>query len=142
MCDRDSLIAGIIPIEEPVKRNRPRGIVIVALLMVAFGLAEVVTGLTHNFFGIATAKASTSAYAGAAIGVLYTVAGLLILPLRRWAAARAIAFLIADIIGRVAMVATGLYPVNSLKQIVAMILGTFIVGVFAVYIRLKWSFFS
>jgi hypothetical protein len=136
------LIAGIIPIEEQVKQNRPRDIVIVALLMIAFGLAEVVTGLTHNFFGIATAKASSSAYAGAAIGVLYAVAGLLILSMKRRAAALAIGLLIADIIGRVAMVATGLYPVNSLKQIVAMILGTSIVAVFAVYIRLKWSSFS
>jgi hypothetical protein len=109
--------------------------------MITFGMAEVVTGITHNFFGIATAKASASAYAGAAIGVLYVVAGLLILSMKRRAAALAIVLLIADIVGRVAMVVTGIYPIDSLKQTVAIILGTSIVAVFAIYVRLKWSYF-
>ena len=122
--------------------SRARGIIIVALLMIAFGLAEVYTGLTHRFFNLSTAKVATSAYAGAAIGILYAMAGLLILSMRRWAAALAILLLITDIIGRIAMVLTGLYPVDSFKQILAMILGTLIVAIFAVYIRLKWSSFS
>jgi hypothetical protein len=134
-------IAEEFPKEGSVNPKRPRGIVIAALLMIAFGLAEVSTGLTHNFFGISTAKVTAAAYAGTAIGALYAVAGLLILSMKRRAAALAIAFLIADIIGRVAMVAMGLYPVNSLKQLVAIILGTSIVAVFAIYIRLKWSSF-
>jgi hypothetical protein len=32
--------------------GRPRGIIVVALLMIVFGCAEVVTALTHNFFGL------------------------------------------------------------------------------------------
>jgi hypothetical protein len=127
---------------EHMSQSRPRGIVLVALLMIAFGLTEVATGLTHNFFGISTAKGMASAYAGSAIGVLYALAGLLVLSMKRWAAAGAIVLLIADIIGRLAMVITGLYPVDSFKQASAIILGTFIVAVFAVYIRLKWSSFS
>jgi hypothetical protein len=138
-----ALIADILPVGgERVNQNRPRGIVVVALLMIAFGIAEVKTGLTHNFFSISTAKVTTSAYAGAAIGILYAMAGLLILSMKRWAAALAIVLLIADIIGRIAMVVTGLYPVDSFKQILAIILGTSIVALFAVYIRLKWSSFS
>jgi hypothetical protein len=70
------------------------------------------------------------------------MAGLLILSMKRRAAALAIVFLIADIIGRIAMVVTGLYPVDSFKQILAIILGTSIVAVFAVYVRLKWSSFN
>jgi hypothetical protein len=62
--------------------------------------------------------------------------------MKRWAAATAIALLIADIIGRVAMVVTGLYPVDSVMQTLAIILGTSIVAVFAVYIKLKWSSFA
>jgi len=54
-----------------VKRSRPRGIIVVAFLMILFGLAEVVTGFTHQFFGVTTANGATSAYAGALIGVLY-----------------------------------------------------------------------
>lgn len=115
---------------------------IVALLMIIFGLAEVTTALTHNFFGISTARVTTSAYAGVAIGVLYAVSGLLILSRRRRAAALAIVLLIADIVGRIAMVVTGLYPVDSLKQTFAIFLGTTIVAFFAVYIRLKWSSFK
>ena len=110
--------------------------------MITFGLAEVTTGLTHNFFGISTAKVTTSAYSGAAIGVLYAVAGMLILTMKRRAAGLAIVLLIVEIIGRIAMVATGLYPVDSFKQTMAIIFGTSIVAVFAVYIRLKWSSFS
>jgi hypothetical protein len=125
-----------------VNHSRPRGIVIVAVLMIAFGLAEVKTGLTHSFFTLTTAKVAASAYAGVAIGILYAMAGLLILTMKRWAAALAILLLIADIVGRIAMVATGLYPVDSFRQILAMILGTAIVAIFAIYIRLKWSFFG
>jgi len=121
--------------------QRPRGIVVAALLMVAFGMAEVTTGFTHNFFGISTTMGTTSAYIGAGIGVVYAAAGLLVLSMKRRAAVLAIVLLITDIIGRIAMVSTGLYPVESLKQILAMILGTSIVAAFAVYIRLKWSFF-
>jgi hypothetical protein len=129
-------------IGEPVKQNRPPGIVVVALLMIAFGMAEVVTGLTHNFFGISTAKVTASVCAGVVIGVLYAAAGLFVLSMRRRAAGLAIILLMADIVGRIAMVATGLYPLGSWKQTFAMILGTSIVAAFAVYIRLKWSSFN
>jgi hypothetical protein len=129
-------------IGEPMKQHRSPGIVVVALLMIAFGLAEVVTGLTHNFFGISTAKVTASVCAGVAIGVLYAAAGLLVLSMRRRAAGLAIVLLIADIIGRIVMVATGLYPLSSWKQTVSMVLGTSIVAVFAIYIRLKWSSFN
>ncbi len=37
------------------------------------------------------------------------------------------------------MVATGLYPLDSLRQVIAMVLGTSLVAGFAIYIGLKWS---
>ena len=125
-----------------MSQSRPRSLVIVALLMMIFGLAEVATAFSHNFFGISTARGTTSAWAGAAIGVLYAWAGLLTLFMKKRAAALAIAFLVLDILGRIAMVVTGLYPVHSSRQVMAMILGTSIVAGFAVYIGSKWSFFS
>ena len=138
------LVSSILKVRraEHMSQRRPRGIVFVALLMIAFGLTEVATGLAHNFFGISTAEGTASANAGSAIGILYALAGLLILSMKRWAAAGAIVLLIADITGRIAMVVTGLYPVDTFKQTSAIILGTSIVVVFAVYIRLKWSSFS
>jgi hypothetical protein len=53
----------------PFEQSR-RGIVVAALLMVAFGMAEVATGFTHNFFGVSTAMGTASAYIGAGIGHL------------------------------------------------------------------------
>jgi hypothetical protein len=128
--------------DKPANQSRPRGITIVALLMIVFGLAELTTSFTHRFFGLSTAQVTISTYLGATIGTLYAVAGLLILSMRKWAAAVAIVFLIADIVGRIGMVETGLYPVDSLKQIAAIILGTSIVAIFAFYIGLKWSTFK
>ena len=41
---------------EPVNRSRPLGIIVAAAFTVIAGLAEVVTGFTHNFFGITTSS--------------------------------------------------------------------------------------
>ena len=113
--------------------SRPRGIIVVVFLMILFGLAEVVTGFTHQFFGVTTANGATSAYAAA---------GLLVLIMRKWAATLAIVCLAVDVVGRVAMVFTGLYPVDSPAQTFAIITGTAIVVAFAIYILSKWRAFE
>ena len=122
-------------------KTRPTGITVVALLMILFGLAEVVTGFTHNFLGISTAQVDIFTYSAIALGVFYVAAGLLILTMKRIAAALAIVLLCADIIGRVALVVTGLYPTDTFKQSFAIIAGTAIAAIFAIYIGLKWSSF-
>jgi hypothetical protein len=121
--------------------TRPRGIVIIALLMIPFGLAEVVTGFTHTFAGITTSHGSAFSYAAATIGACYVAAGVLILTLKKWAAALAIVLLVADIAGRIALVAAGLYPLNSLEQVIAIVFGTAIAAFFAVYVGSRWRFF-
>jgi len=121
--------------------KRPRGITVVALLMILFGLAEVVTGFTHHFFDIYTQETTIFTYSGAAIGAFYVAAGILILTMRKWAAALAIALLAADVVGRIALVATGLYPTDSFEQTFAIITGTAIAAIFAIYIGWKWSTF-
>jgi hypothetical protein len=126
---------------EAMNKGRPRGIIIVASLMILFGLAEVVTGFTHNFFGITTANVSAFTYSAATIGAFYIVAGLLILTMRRWAAALAIALLGADVVGRVALVVGGLYPTGSLENTPAIIIGTGIAVIFAIYIGWMWKTF-
>ena len=125
-----------------VKRSRPRGVVVVAFLMILFGLAEVETGFTHQFFGVTTANGTTSAYAGVSLGVVYAAAGLLVLIMRKWAATLAILCLATDVVGRVAMVFTGLYPVGSPAQTFAIVTGTAIVVAFAIYILAKWRAFE
>jgi hypothetical protein len=100
---------------------------------------EVTTGFTHRFFGLSTAQVAISTFLGAVIGVLYSVVGWLILSMKKRAAAVAIVLLIVDIAGRIGVVVAGLYPVDSLKRVLAIILGTSMVAVFAAYIGLKCS---
>jgi hypothetical protein len=121
--------------------RRPLDITIIASLMIVFGLAEIVTGFTHNFFGLNTAQGAAAAYIGAIIGALYAAAGLLILTMKRYAAILAIAFLLVVVAGRVAMVMTRLYPVENFRQTAAIILGTSIAAGFAVYMGIRRSAF-
>jgi hypothetical protein len=126
---------------QPVKQGRPLGIVIAAVFTILAGLAEVVTGFTHNFFGITTSSITLFTYSSAVIGVCYVAAGLLILTMKKWAAALAMALLGADIVGRVVLVLTGLYPTDSLKNTLSIIAGTIIVAIVALYIGWKWKSF-
>jgi hypothetical protein len=127
---------------EQSNQNRPQGITIVAVLMILFGLAEIVTGFTHNFFGISTTLGATSTYFGAGIGTLYAIGGLLILTMRKWAAALSLICLSFVVIGRVVLVATGLFSLSSFEQTFAIVVGTTIAIIFAIYIGLKWQSFG
>jgi hypothetical protein len=122
---------------EPVNRSRPFGIIVAAAFTVIAGLAEVVTGFTHNFFGITTSSVTVFTYSSAVIGLCYLAAGLLILTMRRWAAALALVLLGADIVGRIVLVFTGLYPTDSLKNTLSVIAGTVLVALVALYVVWK-----
>jgi hypothetical protein len=126
---------------EPVNRSRPFGIIVAAAFTVIAGLAEVITGFTHNFFGITTSSVAVFTYSSAVIGLCYIAAGLLILTMRRWAAALALVLLGADIVGRIVLVFTGLYPTSSLKNTLSVIAGTVLVALVALYIAWKWKSF-
>ncbi len=123
-------------------RARPLGLTIVAALMILFGLAEVVTGFRHEFFGLTTAQVLISTVLGAALGLFCFVGGLLVLTMKRWAAVIAIILLCGDVIGRIAMVVTGLYPLSSFMQTFAIVVGTAIAAFFAIYIGLKLKDFG
>jgi len=120
---------------------RPPSITIAALLMIVFGFAEIITGFTHNFFGLHTAEGAVATYLGAAIGAFYAAAGLVILTMKRPAAMLALLLLALVIAGRLSMVATGLYPLNTPRQTAAMIAGTAIAAGFAIFIALQRSAF-
>jgi hypothetical protein len=122
--------------------SRPWSLTVVALLMILFGLAEAATGFRRSFFGVATKSGAVSTSAGATIGAFYAAAGALVLTKRKWAAALAIGFLAADVVGRMAMVRAGLYPLDSPIQIIAIVVGTAIVIAFAIYIASKWRVFN
>ena len=67
---------------------------------------------------------------------------MLVLTMKRRAAAFALLLLAIVIIGRIVLVASGLYPSDSAENTLAIIAGTTIVAVFAGYIALKWRSFS
>jgi hypothetical protein len=90
---------------------------------------------------ISTSNVDIAGYVGAAIGAFYAVGGTLVLTRKKWAAALAIALLIADVLGRLALVATGLFPVNSPVQITSITVGTAIAIIFAICISIKWKAF-
>lgn len=122
--------------------TRPRSVTIIASLMIAFGFAEIVTGFTHNFFGLHTTDGAMSTYLGASIGACYAAAGFVILTMKRGAPILAMALLLVVVAGRISMVIIGLYPVDTLRQAVAMVLGTAIAAGFAIFIALKRSAFQ
>jgi len=121
--------------------RRPLGIVIVALLMMVFGLAEVVTAFRHQFFGLSTAGSSGSAVVGALIGLVYVAAGALALVARRWALWLTLACLGLDIAGRLAMVGTGWFSVGTPRQVLGIVAGTLIVALFGGYLFVRRSHF-
>jgi hypothetical protein len=123
-------------------KEAPLGIVVVAVLMILFGLTEIATGFRHQFLGISTSRTIIFTFAAVAIGVLYVSGGLLTLTLKWWAARLAILCLVADVGGRILLVVTGLYPKTSFKQIIAIGVGTAIAAIFAVYIGSKRKAFT
>ena len=54
----------------------------------------------------------------------------------------AIMLLLFDVIGRIGFVVSGLYPTNTLKQTLAIAIGTAIAAIFAIYIAAKWNAFK
>jgi hypothetical protein len=121
--------------------HRLAGIPVLPVLMILFGVAEAFTALTHHFFGVRIAEANIASYAGAAIGSLYAVAGLLVLTLRKFAVAGAIVLLMLVIAGRIVMLLAGLYLIDTIKQVLALSGGTAIAAGLAVYIGLQWHRF-
>lgn len=132
--------------DQPVFTNahqpRSRGVTFVAFLMILFGLAEVATGVRHAFFGLVISAGDAAGYMGVALGLCYFVGGWLILTRRKWAIALALILLLVDVLGRIAMVAAGLYPLDSFRQVFAVVMGTAIAVFFGLYLGWKFKCFT
>jgi hypothetical protein len=125
-----------------VSHGKFAGIYVVSMLMLVFGMLEIITGFMHRFVLLATTSNALATFAGVTLGAFYFVAGLLVLPRRKWAGVCAIGLLGADVIGRVVMVVAGLYPVNTFLQVMGILIGTSIAAFFAIYIGLKLKTFK
>jgi hypothetical protein len=109
--------------------------------MILFGAAEVVTSFTGNFLGVITTTTSiTSTLVGALAGSLYVVGGLFTLTMKRWGAALGIACIGGEILGRLYLVESGLFPLNATNA-GSIVAGTVIALVFGAYIALRWRSF-
>jgi hypothetical protein len=128
-------------LNQTIDQKRPLGLLLIAAFMILAGVAEVVTGFRHNFFGVITSSQSIFTYSSAVIGLIYASAGVLILTMKKWAAGIAILLLAVDAIGRAALVGSGLYPMESTRNSFAIIAGTAIVALIAIYIGIMWKSF-
>jgi hypothetical protein len=119
-----------------------RGLAIVGTLMVLFGLAEVGTGFYVGWFARAFEIPRSPVYTAltAAVGALYVLSGVLVLSMRRRAAAGALVLLGLVVAGRLALVRTGAYPIDAFRPAVSVAIGTSIVVAFAGYVAWKWQF--
>jgi hypothetical protein len=103
-------------------QRRPVGIIIVAFYAILSGLGEIVVGVTGNYLGILS-KSIEPSFSTAVVGAFYCLAGLsLLITRKKWGAALAIAFIGAEVLGRVYLVTTGIAP-SSGFDLVKVIIG-------------------
>jgi uncharacterized membrane protein (UPF0136 family) len=120
-----------------VSPNRSWGLILVAVITILFGLAEVATNFTQQFFSITTSAASISIITGVIIGACYIASGILVITFKRWGIETAVVLLCVDIAGRVILVVSGYYPLNSSENIIGIVGGTAIAGLIAIYLTWK-----
>ena len=103
------------------------GLVAVGIFAVIAGAGEIIVGFTGNYLGI-LAHSMTPALATVMVGAFYGLGGLCILTLRKWGAALGVAFIGAEIAGRVYLVASGMAPSTGADAI-KIIIGGLIAGI-------------
>jgi hypothetical protein len=132
----------INPDQQTAPVRRPWDLIVVAGFTILAGLAEIVTGFSHTFFGITTSTVALFTVAATGIGLLYLVSGVLMLTMKKWAATVALVLLGIDIVGRILLALTGLYPTDTAKNTFSLIAGTLIVALVALYIGWRWKSFA
>jgi hypothetical protein len=116
------------------------GLVAVGIFAVIAGAGEIVVGFTGNYLGI-LAHRMTPSLATVMVGAFYGLGGLRILTLRKWGAALGVAFIGAEIAGRVYLVASGMAPSTGSDAIKIIIGGVIAVAVIT-YVLMQWSKFK
>ena len=117
-------------------KRRPTGIIIVAVFAIIAGVAEIIVGVTGNFSGILS-KNIEPAFSTAVIGAFYSLGGLFLLITRKkWGAALSIAFIGAEIFGRVYLVMVGIAPSSGI-DLVKIVIGGALALALILYIGLR-----
>jgi surface polysaccharide O-acyltransferase-like enzyme len=118
----------------PQQQSFPKGLKTVGILMILFGLVEIMLCLTQNFSGFISAPVTTPTILSFVISIFSSIAGLLILTKKRNSAFLAIILLALGVIGRIIMVVAGFYPMQSEVQSFAVILETSVAVLFGVHL--------
>ncbi len=116
--------------------RRPRGVLVVAVIVIVFGLGEVWVGWSGNYLGILSTRMPTSA-ATAIVGLLYILGGVALLITRRTSGTvLSLIFIGAEVLGRVYLVHVGVAPQRGADLCKIVLGGIFAVG-FMLYISLR-----
>jgi len=89
--------------------GRGWGMVAAGVFAIVAGVAEIIVGGTGNFLGILSKPLEPSAMT-VLVGACYCLGGAFILTPKKWGAALGMAFIAAEILGRIYLVATGVAP--------------------------------
>jgi len=114
-------------------KGRPLGIIIVGIFAIIAGIGEIIVGVTGNFLGILS-QSMEPAFSTAVIGAFYCLGGLsLLITRKKWGAALSVAFIGAEIPGRVYLVMAGIAP-SSGTDLVKILIGGAIALAIMLYI--------
>jgi len=116
----------------PQPQSFPKGLKVVAYLMVAFGLVETVINFTSNF--LSSVLITPPSILNSSIGILASIAGLFVLTKKSNSAILAIILLALYVVGRIIMIVAGFNPIVSDYQSFAVILEISIAVLFGVHL--------
>lgn len=113
--------------------RRPNGVLIVAVIVIVFGLGEVWVGWSGNYLGILSTRMATS-MATAVVGLFYILGGVALLVTRRmWGTILSLVFISAEVLGRIYLVLVGIAPRRGPDMLKIVVGGVIAVG-FMLYI--------
>ena len=121
------------------EQGRGWGIVAVGVFAIVAGLGEIIVGVTGNYLGILSKPLEPSAVT-VLVGACYSLGGAFILTSKKWGAVLGIAFIAAEILGRIYLVATGVVPSTG-PDAIKIVVGGAIALVLIGYVASQWRRF-
>jgi len=93
--------------------RRPRDILVLAVILIIFGLGEIWVGFFGNYLGILS-KSIPPSVSTAIVGFFYCLGGLMLLITRRpWGTTLSLIFIGCEVLGRAYLVAIGVAPARG-----------------------------
>ncbi len=117
-------------------------IYVIAILMIVFGIGEIITVIKYNPSFLTTKNLNISALLALTLGCIYLIGGLFILPQRKWASKITISLITQNIILRIVMLITDQYPTGRLIEIIGYVMGIVIAIFFLSYLIVRFKRFQ